>query len=993
MKQEEIVKKVKGPCVILAGAGTGKTHTIIEKINYLITSKTYEPERIVCITFSNEAANNLLGRIRKKLPQEQNEPIVKTFHAFSADIIRLHGSKIGIDEKFGILDPDEAKIVLHKNFKIQPNLCHKYVSSIGIAKDLGITQENLENYLEKEMANYKDIDIEKRLESLQFQMQTLHLKNNKEQKKEIMEKISQLRFLLDMKKFLNSWKAYEKIKKIKRYLDYSDLNALALKLLKENESIAKNYDYIVVDEFQDTNKVQLDLLTFLAPHKNITVVGDLNQSIYRFRGAYRKNYEEFKELFQVKSSEIFNLDKSYRSPNKVLSAAHKLILNNYKNKEDCFEVKNNFKTEGEKIKVFQLKDGKEEARKVLEIIKEKIASGSRAEEICVMFRTHQQNRILKRLLEFNQIPFYSATKDSLLKQKSVKTALDYLTILNNYKKNSKGGEQAWWDLFYNVNLEEKDLIKIGKFIKEYKENEDFNKKMIEDISKIEISQEGKINVKIISDKIKKLLSSLEKNVQELLLEIYKVAGLVKEEEKENETTLNLNRLYELAKNHSQIHASDLESFIHYLDIVKNLGIEIQAAKLEEKGVRIMTLHATKGLEYETVIITNMAQNRFPGSKRKNGTLIPLNLYPDLQEASKNISPDEMNYFLDEYEWQNQLLEERRLCYVAFTRAKKELILTYASQYTNKKVLPSQFLNEIEFKKNSDIEFFIDSQNKYEEPKLEIKRAIDISPTLKKQNFEEIISNSIEKSMDKFDAKKIHFSPSALLLFDDCQKKYEYKYKFNMPEEKMISWEAIRLGSFVHEVLDKGVNSNFRELKNFIDLAKEMYALQDWESIDFEDAGHMLNVFFERNKNKYTNKSKTEAKLKTKIKGFNFIGFADRIDFSDEGLEIIDYKTGKTPIAPKHRNWQLGYYAIAAKKLGKVRKVTLDMLKQEKPLEFAIDDKGTATSEFGRMEFNIGEVEEELVQTAQKIIDAYDNGFKPCPVDKNCEFCEEYYYNN
>ena len=162
----------------------------------------------------------------------------------------------------------------------------------------------------------------------------------------------------------------------------------------------------------------------------------------------------------------------------------------------------------------------------------------------------------------------------------------------------------------------------------------------------------------------------------------------------------------------------------------------------------------------------------------------------------------------------------------------------------------------------------------------------------------------------------------------------------------------------------------------------------------QEAETLIKVFFERHKGRYNEKTKTEQYLPIQMDGIDFIGFADRIDFTSNGVEIIDYKTGKTNVSPKDRNWQLGFYAIAAQeKYGKVRKVILEMLKQERPLEFEIDEKGNAkciSSKFIEG-FNINNIREEILITAHKVMGAFKHGFKPCAVEKNCDFCNEYVY--
>jgi len=993
------IEKKEGPCVILAGAGTGKTYAIVDKIKYLIENGIYDPERIVCITFSNEAANNLLIRVKKALDlSREKEPVVRTFHAFSADLLRKYGDKIGLKSEFNILTPEEAKVVLHSNLKIQPYYCHKYIGSIGIAKDLGISFESVKEFLDGKLKEFKGIDLDKRLESLQFELQTLYLRKEKDKKKELLREIYRVREIVNLKKFVNAWNAYEKIKERNHSQDYSDLNRKALGLLKEHPEIANDFDYVIVDEFQDTNKVQLDLLKSLSSHRNITVVGDLNQSIYRFRGAYRKNFHEFREYFGVGERETFNLDKSFRSPNKVLKAAHDLILNNYVDKDECFEVKSKFNREGDKIEVFELKNAKEEARKVVELVERELERGEKAEEICIMFRTHQQGRIIKKALEFKGIDFCSVTKNSLLKHSAIKTAIDYLSILEKLKNKKRGGEQAWWDLMYQLDFLEKDLIQIGKYIRENKSSDNISVLLLNSLDKLPLSNAGRLSTKILVEKIKRLIPSTSKEAHELLKDVYDVAGLVNNERtrEEKEIMLNLHKFYELVKSHGALYSGDLLSFISYLDALKSLNIEIEGAELEKLGVRLMTLHSTKGLEYNTVIITNMAQKRFPMEKIGRKDMIPLELSPEL-EVSDDLSREELESYVKDFEIKNQLSEERRLCYVAFTRTKKKLVLTYAQEYGGKKFYPSRFLNEIKYKQSSDVDFFVDNDEKYVEPSVEIKPASKFGSILNSKNFDDILIDIVKSGevgeKPKVSAEEKTFSPSALLTFSECQKKYEYQYVYNMPEMRPVSWPAIRLGSFVHLVLDKGVKSGFRSLKEFVDYARELSLKEEWDIVDFDDAEHLIKIFFERNKEKYSDKSKTEQLLKAELDGFRFVGFADRIDFSDSGMEIVDYKTGKSAIKPKNRNWQLGYYALAAGQYGKVKKVTLDMLKQEKPLEFEIDGEGNARAvHSGRMEeFNINEVKEELVETAKQIMDAYEKGFKPCPIEKNCEFCNEYIY--
>src|SRR3989339_1077818 len=1012
----DAIKKT-GVCVILAGAGTGKTYTIVEKVKHLVSNNVYPGNKIVCITFSNEAANNLSLRIEKTLSLsgiKKSGVVIRTFHGFSADLLRKYGDRIAISKEFKILDPEQAMVILHRNLKIQAGNCDKYISTIGTAKDLGVRLEDFQLYLENKLKQYPS-DLEKNLESLSFEFQTLHLKKDFSKKKPLAEKIKSIRKIIELKKFVNAWNAYEKLKQKSNYQDYSDLNQNALILLQEFPEIAKDFDYVIVDEFQDTNKLQLDFLVKLAPEKNITIVGDINQSIYRFRGAYKENLNLFKKAFNVKDKDLFTLAKSYRSSNKILKLAHKLILNNYQNKDDCFFVENVHEIEGPEINVFKLKNGREESRKIVEIIKSQLENGIPEDEICVMFRAHQHSRIIRRELEKSNIPYTSISKSSLMKQKSVKIILDYLTILSKLKKKEAGGEEAWWNLVYQLDFPQQDLITIGKTIKkltnpgrnannqdkktENEQPQPLSVYLFTSLSDLDLSEQGKLASKILIEKIKLMLPLIDKPASELIQEIIKISGVISNpNEKElRESLANLGKLIDMVKLHEELYDSDLSNFLYYLDILDSLKIEIDAARIEEKGIRLMTSHSVKGLEYQTVILTNFAQGRFPIERYIGNPLIPTELLPEVKEEVHGLSEEDKETFIIDYEKYHQLMEERRLCYVSFTRAKTNLFITFADEYSNKKTSPSRFLEEIAYQSNPDIKFTVDNEEKYLEiPENQIDHRKVISQTQNQTDFESALTLATkekEKDKEKKETQKA-FSPSALKLFDNCQKEFEYKYVYNMPDRKTIGWEAMKLGSFVHLIFEKGVQNNFKSAEEFLELAKELNLDEEWSSVNFEEAETLIKVFFERNKNKYNEKSKIEQYLPLTISGINFMGYADRIDFTEKGAEIIDYKTGKSRVEGKDRNWQLGFYALAAKeKYGKVHKVVLDMLRQERPIEFEIDNQGNAhcTSSKFIEGFNINEIQKEILETAQQIQQAYKSGFKPGPIDKNCEFCNEYVY--
>lgn len=924
------VENLKGPCAVLAGAGTGKTYSIIEKLKHIINKSAYPIERVVCLTFSNEAVNNLRERIIPHL--KQKEPLIRTFHGFCADILRSYGSKIGIKENFKIITPDDGKILLHKNFKIAPILCNSYIEKISSNKDLG---KKLEDFNGQAISSNEISNLISELEEVNFKINTNHIKKiSKEQILELKNKKEALEKTIKEAKLIQTWKMYEKLKLANNGLDYSDLHNEALKLFEKYPEIADDFDYVIVDEFQDTNKIQCVLLDKIARKRNITVVGDLNQSIYGFRGAYSNNFNYFKEIFNLTEDKMFKLDKSHRSTNRILDIAHELIQNNYKNKEECFKVKSAYNIEGEKINIFELKNSKEEVRKIIEIIKKEIENNTPLNKICVIFRTHQQSSMLKKHLDYEKIPYISANKESLLKEQKIRLIRAYLNIADKITNKSNGGEASIWEIVNQNIKDSKDHLTITKEIQKWsREKKDC---ICEEFMKTDfkISENNSMILQSIRATINSISEISKSKPLDILKKLYELLGF-----EDKESIPSLEKFYSFVKDLPENEVNDLSGLLYHLNALDSLGINIEAPETINDGIKIMTNHATKGLEYDSVIISSLVQKKFPIER------------PETKPEDND----------------SQIQEERRLFYVGITRAKKRLYMTYAKEYGQRKYEPSQFLREIDYTSNQNIEFTKDDLDLYESPKDEIKPASEINQ----------------------ESEVISFSPSALQTFDECQKRYEMKYVYNMPDKAPESWEAITLGTFIHKVLDKVVKENCKTLKEIEDLTK-IIQMSEYPNIDLNEAMLMIKVFFERNKSKYNQNSMTEKHLRTEIDGILFNGYADRIDFDDEGnLTIIDYKTGKYEIKPKYRNWQLGIYALAATKYGKPKKLILDMLQKEHPLEFNLDEKGTAREVHSiRTLFDLNEVKSEIVQTAKKIIDARKNGFKMCDFEKNCQFCQD-----
>ena len=1033
-RQHKAITKTEGPCIILAGAGTGKSFTVVEKVNHLVnTEQKFRPDEILCLTFSNEATDSLKTKIQDRL-QTSVSVTVKTFHSFCQDVLREDGHLVS--EDFEIILPDDAKILMHKDLGISPYWSNRYVTTIHTARDFGISLEDIKQYFQKLDKNLKQLLPEnpgENADKLRTELQTLHLQpqNTKEERKEVRERKKEITQCLEaydewekFRDFIEAWQNYDKLKQEKNYVDFADLNNYALQLFRQYgaEKYVNQYKYVFVDEFQDTNKLQFELIEYIAQHHNITVVGDPNQSIYGFRGAYKENFDHFKQSFNVQQDDLVELDKSYRSTNKILNLAHQLIQNNYENPDECVKVQNIDDVEGDDVNVVELVNRDEEARFVADKVQEAIDNGVPKEEICVLHRTHQQAQVLKQVFELKGIPVISAGKQNLLQKPEIRTTVSYLSILANLIERSGFGEQSWWNLFhYQNSLSPEDSVKIGRFLKKKRdEGVAIDEAMLD--MQVTLSVEGQKIVKRITDKLRQLWKSSNKTLPELVFDVYEVSGLNRafthERSVENiEALMNLKKFYELAENYYNYHEKDITGFIKYIEIIDSLGVNVEASKvMDVDAVRLMTMHAVKGLEFDTVIVSNMAQGRFPLTRTQNEPLIPKEINPNLKDADD----------VKKVEKELLLYDERRLCYVSWTRAKRQLVITYARYYNDKESSESVFLDEVDYVNNTafvkdeqETSSVVAPDSTYEQYKAGLKQ--QLIDSLDTESFNSIVERLMDyivcrekripefdfgsikldnakfqrhlarcnenKSLLVFNPKYFVFTPTSLITYESCPKKYELSQLYRMPEPGDFEVTGASVGSFVHWVCEEGVNQGLQSLEEYFKLAEENLE----EGIDLDDVKQMLTVFWERNKNKIGN-SRTEVELAVEIGGYKFFGKADRIDTLQDGsVEIIDYKTNKRDIGPDERAIQLGFYAIAARKLGmKVSKLTLDMLRLAKPVEMEVDENGNVSC--GRMRgFSLEDVENRLIEDCKAVANDYEHEFEVTDKDDNCRFCGYKFY--
>lgn len=652
-KQLEAVQSIHGPLLILAGAGAGKTKTITERVVQIIR-EGIEPKNILCVTFTNKAAKEMSERILSRLKEEKmveeeekniwfnsHLPTIKTFHSLGLSILREHGKELGFTKNLTVLDVSDSNQII-KNILIDLNLDPKIHDA-----------SKIRNAISREKTAWQTVDD--------------YAKKIASYKMEIVEKV---------------WRNYDKELKKQASVDFDDLIIKTIELLKNNASVRKYYKdkfkYIHIDEYQDTNNSQYELIKELLNEegKNICVVGDIDQNIYSWRGANLRNILNFEKDFP--EGKVVLLEENYRSTKNILDLANISIQ---KNKARF--PKNLFtnKSVGDEIEICPTFDEKAEAdfvvKKIKEIIKDKKIE---LKDIAVLFRTNFQSRILEEAFIKNNIA-YNLLGTKFFERKEVKDIMSYLRASRN--RNSLS-----------------DLKRVFETPKKGIGKATILKIFSGEIDSLSASARQKVNTVFeFLDKIKKEIENGEKTLAEIITLIIKDSGIEEEllygSSEDKERLENVRELVTITKKFDNL--SSEKAFDIFIDQTSLKSDQDDEGIVD--GVRLMTVHSAKGLEFDYVFVVGLEQDLFP--------------HIDIGNNKKSLEEEE---------------EERRLFYVAITRAKKKLYLCFAEMrtiYGEKKInIPSEFLEDAnELKEDQviyhDVYYLDDSNDEKLKPKKRI----------------------------------------------------------------------------------------------------------------------------------------------------------------------------------------------------------------------------------------------------------------------------------
>ena len=611
-KQKEAVLYNEGPLLIIAGAGAGKTKTLTAKIAYLIEEEHVSPYSILAITFTNKAAKEMRDRIYAQIGSEAKKLTVSTFHSFGLKLIRDNVERLGYDRNFVIMDSDDSLTVVKK-----------------IIKDMGYDPKI---YNPKAIRN-KISNCKNEMMSAKA-YERLAVSDYEKVVKEVYEKYD------------------EKLRK-NNSVDFDDLLLLPIELFKKNPDILEKYQelyqYILIDEYQDTNQAQY-ILTKMLSEKNrkITCVGDDCQSIYSFRGANYKNILNFEKDYP--DSKTILLEQNYRSTSNILDAANQVIKNNKMRKDKNLWTARGI---GEKIKYYRAYNEQDEAQYVIRKIKELLKKDIEYKDIAVLYRTNAQSRVIEEELLKENLPYRVVGSFYFYSRKEIKDLIAYLRLIHNSKDNVS--------LLRVINTPKRG---IGlKTIENLTIKAD-----TEGISIYEAIETGKeLEFKKLIERLKEVSENI--TLTELIDKVLDSTGLKKELEDEGslEAEVRLENLEEFKSITKSFEEREglvsLEEFLLEISLIS----DVEEYKNDPNRISLMTVHSVKGLEFNHVFVVGLEEGIFPHMN-------------SLMESS-------------------DIEEERRLCYVAITRAKDDLHLINTRRRTlfgKEQINPvSRFIGEID----------------------------------------------------------------------------------------------------------------------------------------------------------------------------------------------------------------------------------------------------------------------------------------------------------
>ena len=985
-QQEKAITHTGSPLLVIAGPGSGKTRVIVERVEFL-TKNGIPSDNILCLTFTHKAAGVMKDRLEKKGIMNAT---VSTYHSFCRDLCAENTEVTGLGKGTKIIPKSSMLVWCMKNtdsFSFDPNVIEISGDLISIYTAM---HEGISNFKE-EMATPDD--LENWLVEEQTKLDGL---SDKERSKKV--NIARQDYVNKHKEFNKVYRRYVEYEKEKMLIDYDDMINKAITLLKTNKLVLDDchdkYKYILVDEFQDNNYSQFELMKLLSNDGNVTVVGDDDQLIYSFQGASSNNFTSFEEHF--KPIEKIYLEENYRSSKNIVDSA-KLLLPKGTSKKLYSNLE-----KGEPVQIVRPDSEEAELEFVLKTIqnlvgtefthRERGKSTIQYKDFAILSRKKDTGDKFAQVLKSYNIPSTYVGNFNIFSSPLIRELMDYLKVTSS---PSTSGQTLYKIMEMrgiddiNIRLILEEANKIARNITPGKSDYVFEK--MKECNSSDILQ--KQEVLEIVELIEKLRKEMSKNsLMEFLRKvIYEMTGIfqrcLKLETLDSRRSIAiLNAFYESVLEFSNLNVdADIKEFLEHIGYLNKFELDFEEAATDDDSVQIMTMHKSKGKEFPIVFIPEIVDRRFPHDYRSRKYYPPGDLIKgeDKERHSK----------------EKHISEEKRLLYVAMSRAQNQLFITAPKKYGDVDKKVSMFLTDIEYDKNTKIMktyeyqgegILQDTQTEYiERIKKEKQAAASIAidqmslttaahklvelarikyyeehktDDPKCKNFDPMKVFDIDvsqislkedlggKVLPLFNESNLTVSPSSIDAYLKCP--FQFKLdRMRVPGPKKIYFD---LGSSVHDTIQvisenkiAGKITSDDEVKKILDKKwiHRTFESGDQESTVKSSAEEMIKKYVAMEKENKREIIAVEEDFAIKRKNVIINGRIDRIEKNeDDEFELFDFKTGKTIKKPEElvEDIQLNVYAAAMRenpKFGKLPvKATLVYLRKE-PVSTTISETG------------------------------------------------------
>ncbi len=867
-QQIEAVTFGAGPLLIIAGAGTGKTTVITERIKHLIAKGIAKPSEILALTFTEKSATEMETRVDQALPLGASQMWVTTFHGFCDRVLRQHGFHLGYDTKYKILTTAESIDLLKRNL---------YELGLDYFAPLG----NPTKFLFGLLTHFSRLQDENVTPQQYLQWATCFSDENRETPEDILEGKK-------WKELASVYQKFEALKIERSLFDFGDLITKTIQLFTDRPNVLREYQtqfkYVLVDEFQDTNYAQNQLTKLLAGSAgNITVVGDDDQSIYKFRGAAVSNMLQFRSTFPT--AKVVTLIRNYRSLQNILDAAHIAISHNNPDRLEVLEkIDKKLVAERKGLGIVQfhavshvLDEADLVVKKILELQEQKQL---RFSDFAVLVRANNHADPFIRVFESAGVPYQFLGPGKLFLESEIVDLISYLTLISDIT-DSAALYRVLSNPFFGISPI--TLLKIAATARRAHESlfEGLEKAVVEVSSSIE---KVPALIEMITEHV---TAARNESAGTILLDFLSRSGIKEALLKENSmeavrSAQNIEKFFEKIKMFEALNPkATVLDVVDWIALQSEVGESPMAAEIDwesEDKVNILTVHSAKGLEFPVVFLVNLVSQRFPSTERHEQIPIPGELINEVLPVGDF-----------------HIQEERRLFYVGMTRARDELHLTAAKFYG-------------EGKREKKVSSFVGE-------------AIGNEVSATKSDVSLTQTDDVDTE-DKNGLLVDSLSYSAIEAFKVCPLHYKLRYLLHIPTEPSASqsfgvsfhttmkdfYDALTTGEkpskqLLHSLLEK----------NWI---ASGYLSKEHSRKSLDKAKMFLEYYFDNWFEKQNTPLALEQKFAFQLSDLKVTGVIDRIDATEKGIHIIDYKTGSSVMTQKEadKSLQLSIYALAATKI-------------------------------------------------------------------------------